>query len=180
MAEIDEFGRQRVSPNTVREASEPRARRSIPEKDRCRWLHVSIGAARTYGRRRLPEGRTPAEEDGGEGGVANDERPYATVLLQRLYVLFFIEVDTRRVYLSGVTAKPVGEWVTQQARNLTWHLAERSRVVKFLIRDRDTKFTASFDEVFHSEGPESLGRPSGLLERTRLPKGSWGPPGGSA
>ena len=82
-----------------------------------------------------------------------------TVLLQRLYVLFFIEVDTRRVYLSGVTAKPVGEWVTQQARNLTWHLAERSRVVKFLIRDRDTKFTASFDEVFHSEGTRVIRTP---------------------
>ena len=75
-----------------------------------------------------------------------------TVLLRRLYVLFFIEVDTRRVYLSGVTANPVGEWVTQQARNLSLVLAERSRVVKFLIRDRDTKFTASFDEVFRSEG----------------------------
>jgi hypothetical protein len=82
-----------------------------------------------------------------------------TVLLQRLYVLFFIEVDTRRVYLSGVTAKPVGEWVTQQARNLTWHLAERSRVVKFLIRDRDTKFTASFDDVFCTEGARVIKTP---------------------
>jgi hypothetical protein len=75
-----------------------------------------------------------------------------TVLLRRLYVLFFIEVNTRRVYVSGVTANPVGEWVTQQARNLALHLAERSRVVKFLVRDRDAKFTASFDEVFHTEG----------------------------
>jgi hypothetical protein len=81
------------------------------------------------------------------------------MLLQRLYVLFFIEVDTRRVYLSGVTAKPVGEWVTQQARNLTWHLAERSRVVKFLIRDRDTKFTASFDDVFCTEGARVIKTP---------------------
>jgi putative transposase len=75
-----------------------------------------------------------------------------TVLLRRLYVLFFIEIDTRRIYLSGVTANPVGEWVTQQARNLCFLLAEGTRPAKFLIRDRDTKFTASFDEVFRSEG----------------------------
>ena len=75
-----------------------------------------------------------------------------TVLLRRLYVLFFIELDTRRVYLTGVTAHPTGAWVLQQARNLSYELAERARPVKFLIRDRDTKFTASFDEVFRSEG----------------------------
>ena len=75
-----------------------------------------------------------------------------TVLLRRLYVLFFIEIDTRRVHLAGVTANPVGEWVTQQARNLSWVLSERSRATKFLLRDRDTKFTARFDEVFRTEG----------------------------
>jgi len=75
-----------------------------------------------------------------------------TVLLRRLYVLFFIELDTRRIYVCGITANPTGAWVTQQARNLSMVLADRVHPVKFLIRDRDTKFTASFDEVFHSQG----------------------------
>ena len=75
-----------------------------------------------------------------------------TVLLRRLYVLFFIELDTRRVYVTGVTAHPTGAWVVQQARNLSYELTERSQPIKFLIRDRDAKFTASFDEIFRSEG----------------------------
>ena len=75
-----------------------------------------------------------------------------TVLLRRLYVLFFIELDTRQVYVTSVTAHPTGAWVVQQARNLSYEIAERARPVKFLIRDRDTKFTSSFDEVFGSEG----------------------------
>ncbi|MGD0255914.1 MAG: integrase core domain-containing protein [Acidimicrobiales bacterium] len=75
-----------------------------------------------------------------------------TVLLRRLYVLFFMEIDTRRVYVTGITAHPVGKWVVQQARNLNSALAERVQPVRFLVRDRDTKFTSSFDEVFHSEG----------------------------
>jgi putative transposase len=82
-----------------------------------------------------------------------------TVLLQRLYVLFFIEVGTRRVHLSGVTANPVGEWVTQQARNLSLLLSPGSHPVRFLVRDRDTKFTASFDQVFRAEGTRIIKTP---------------------
>jgi hypothetical protein len=91
--------------------------------------------------------------------LACDFFTVGTVLLRRLYVLFFIEVNTRRVYVSGVTANPVGEWATQQARNLALHLAERSRAVKVLVRDRDTKFTAGFDEVFHTEGIRTIKTP---------------------
>jgi transposase InsO family protein len=75
-----------------------------------------------------------------------------TVLLKRLYVLFFIEIDTRRIYFAGVTANPAGEWIVQQARNLASELTERSRAATFLIRDRDATFTPSFDEVFRTEG----------------------------
>jgi putative transposase len=75
-----------------------------------------------------------------------------TVLLRRLHVLFFIELDTRRVYVTGVTAHPTGAWVIQQARNLSHELAQRARPVKFLIRDRDSKFTSNFDEIFQAEG----------------------------
>ncbi len=73
-----------------------------------------------------------------------------TVTLRRLYVLFFIELGSRRVHLAGCTANPSGAWVVQQARNLSFTgLLERTR---FLIHDRDSKFTACFDEVFRSEG----------------------------
>jgi putative transposase len=71
-------------------------------------------------------------------------------------VLFFIELDTRRVHVAGVTANPDGAWVTQQARNLLLVLGEPGRRVRFLLRDRDTKVCRSFDDVFRSEGAEVL------------------------
>jgi len=90
------------------------------------------------------------------GIVACDFFTVDTVWLKRLYVLFFIELDTRRVHLAGVTANPDGAWVTQQARNLLLALDEQSLRMRFLLRDRDTKFTRAFDDVMSSEGAEVL------------------------
>jgi putative transposase len=90
------------------------------------------------------------------GIVACDFFTVDTVWLRRLYVLFFIELDTRRVHVGGVTAHPGGAWVTQQARNLLLALSERGQQVRFLLHDRDDKFSHSFDEVFGSEGAEVL------------------------
>jgi putative transposase len=75
-----------------------------------------------------------------------------TLFLKRFYVLFFIELATRRVHLAGITTNPDGRWVTQQARNLLMQLADEGVEPRFLIRDRDSKFTCEFDEVFGSEG----------------------------
>src|SRR5215218_1964381 len=76
-----------------------------------------------------------------------------TLFLRRFYVLFFIELATRRVHLAGFTTNPDGRWVTQQARNLLMELEDDGICLpRFLIRDRDSKFTRQFDEVFRSEG----------------------------
>jgi putative transposase len=95
------------------------------------------------------------------GIIACDFLTVDTVLLRRLYVLVFIELATRKAYVAGVTAHPAGPWTTQQARNIVGAFTdERDRPIRFLIRDRDSKFTAAFDEVFQSEDIRILRSPA--------------------
>jgi putative transposase len=93
------------------------------------------------------------------GIVACDFFSVDTVSLSRLYVLFFIEIGSRRVWLGGVTAHPTGEWVTQQARNVVAAMEEHGVVPRHLIRDRDTKFSRAFDDVWRSIGAQIIRTP---------------------
>src|SRR6266536_1811838 len=132
----------------------------------CRKLGIVVSASsvrRILRRRRLG----PAPRRGGPswtqflraqaaGTLATDFFTVETVGLARQYVLFFVEVNKRRVHLAGITAHPTGEWVAQQARNLLMDLGEQARQFRFLIRDRDATFTRPFDAVFIAAGLEVL------------------------
>jgi putative transposase len=74
-----------------------------------------------------------------------------TLFLQKIYVLFFIELSTRRVYVAGCMTAPTSAWVVQQARQLSWQLEGRTPAIHFLIHDHDSKFTAAFDTVFRGQ-----------------------------
>jgi transposase InsO family protein len=88
------------------------------------------------------------------GLLATDFFTVQTVGLTRLYVPFVVEVQRRYVHVLGITAHPTGAWVVQQARNLLMDLEEQGHRLRYLIRDRDTKFTAAFDMVFDTAGIE--------------------------
>jgi putative transposase len=90
------------------------------------------------------------------GIVACDFFTVDTVMLRRYYVLFFIEVDSRRVHLAGITTNPTGAWTTQAARNF---MMQYHRAIRFLIRDGAGQFVAAFDEVFRSDGATIIRTP---------------------
>ena len=144
-------------------------------RENCRWGYLRIvGECRKLGvavsatsvRTILRSHRLgPAPRSGGQswlaflrsqaaGTVACDFLTVETIGLTRLYVLFFIELESRRVHLAGITARPAGAWVTQAARNLLIDLGECATRFRFLIRDRDAKFSAAFDTVFAAAGAE--------------------------
>ena len=126
-------------------------------------IKVSASAIRALLRR---NGLGPAPRRGGptwaeflrnqaRGILATDFFTVETIWLRTLYVSFVIELRTRRVHLAGVTAHPDSGWVTQTARNLSWDLRSRGRF-HYLIRDRDSKYTRSFDAVFAADGIEAI------------------------
>jgi hypothetical protein len=112
--------------------------------------------------------------------IACDFFTVDTVFLKRIYVLFFLEIATRQVHVAGVTAHPTGPWVTQQARNLLMDLDHHADQLRFLLRDRDTKFTAAFDTVFTAANIQVIRTRPRRPKRTRMPSVGSPPSAASA
>jgi transposase InsO family protein len=135
----------------------------------CRKLGAAVSATsvrnvlRRHRLRPAPRGSGPSWSDflraQAAGTLACDFFHVDTLMLRRAYVLFFIDLDRRKVFLAGVTSHPAGPWVTQQARNLVATLEDQGRAVRFLVRDRDDKFVGPFDEVLRSTGARVIKTP---------------------
>jgi putative transposase len=123
---------RRTTVHALVASSRPWRRQNFDSRCRSR-----IRSSRASSRART---KSRAASNSGEG----------TILLRRFYVLFFIAHASRRVWLAGCRKNPTGEWVTEQARNLGLEFSDQG--VRFLIRDRDSKYSGFFDEVFRSEG----------------------------
>ena len=91
--------------------------------------------------------------------LACDFLTVETVWLTRIYVLFFVSLERRRIEFVTSTSNPDGRWVAQQARNLLMRLAEQQQPFRFLLHDRDSKFSGAFDEIFRSEGMKIVRTP---------------------
>jgi transposase InsO family protein len=134
-----------------------------------RKVGIRIGATsirrllRAHGLGPAPRGHGPTWSQflraQAEGIIASDFLTVETLRLKTLYILFFIELHSRRVHVAGLTAHPDSAWVTQQARNLAFSLEERSAPIRFLLRDRDAKYSGQFDEVFRTERIEVIRTP---------------------
>ena len=136
-------------------------------KGECQKLGIAV-AATTVKKVLRAAGLDPAPRRDGpswseflraqaDGIVACDFFRVETVFLRTLYVLFFIEVGSRRLHITSSTRHPIRAFVAQQARNLSMDGALEQ--VAFLIRDRDAKYTRAFDEVFISEGARVIKTP---------------------
>jgi putative transposase len=121
---------------------------------------VSSGRTGDIAKDPIASGETPAQHPGRVSGthriVACDFFTVDTVMLRRYYVLFFIELDCRRVHLAGITTNPTGAWTTQAARNF---MMRYDRTIRFLIRDGAGQFIGAFDEVFRSDGTTIIRTP---------------------